>query len=405
MSADPGAGGITVQGGSGGFAVSLDDLLAAIVSLRECSDLMYAVSNRAQHLDVLTGAVTRTAPVEVLARVDWDQSGVSLDLGRLALALERHAWDTRAVVNAYALAEHEAAMAIVVARFGVPALLRERWRLQGLGLFAERAAAPVEALPVDPETRVELWDVASLVTSQSLLSGSSTVRVIEQPRPEGGSAWVVQIPGTLGWSPLPGEAPNDVTADLQLMALERAALTEAVLGALAAAQGAAGRLGRRDPVMLTGHSLGGIAAASLAADAAARTDFHITHVVTVGSPVGYLPVPEEVEVLSFEHAGDMVPRLDLVSNPDRESWTTVHREVPDARMLPRGSGPGEHDSITYRETARLAAVAIELRADPSLVRWAATAAPFLRAPTSAGASRSTQVVRDYRVSRVTESRS
>lgn len=395
-----GAGSITVLGGRGGFAASVDDLLAAIPSLRECSDLIFQISHRTRCLDVLTGPITRAAPVDALARLDWHQSEAVNDLWRLAYGLDRHTWQTRQAVTSYQLADWEAAAQLAVARAGVPLLLRERQRIQPLGLLRDGRVGPVEPVPVDPESVVQLWDLASIVTSQSLVSGESTVRVIEQMRPDGGSAWVVQIPGTASWSPRAGEVPNDLTADLQLMARDQAALTDGVVAALAAAQRAAGRSDLGDPVMLTGHSLGGLAAASIASDPAARAQFRITHVVTLGAPVGYLPVPDDVEMLSLEHTGDIVPGLDLATNPDRETWTTVHRHT----------SLGEHGAITYRETARLAAAAIEEGSEPSLTRWAATAAPFLRAPPGRvddsmrepSRSKQEQRVRDYRVRRERE---
>lgn len=217
------------------------------------------------------------------------------------------------------------------------------------------------------------------------------MRVVQLPRPDGTSAWIVQIPGTVTWNPSAGEQPNDLTADLELMARRSATLSVGVLDALDQAQRAAGRVGLRDPVMLTGHSLGGIAAASIAATPGARERHNITHVVTVGSPVAHIAVPEEVEVLSLVHTRDVVTRLGLAPNPDRLTWTTVERDVSD------------HGAVGYRETSRLAAEAIRTGSDPSLVRWAATAAPFLGAGT---VSRGTadQRVNDYRVRRVTESR-
>lgn len=404
---DVDSSGIAVHGGAGGFSAALDDLLAAIASLRGCSDLLHEISRAARRLELLSGAITRSAPVDDLARMDWQQSEVVLDVGQLAIRLERHAWQTRQVVGAYQLADVEAAVSIAAARVAVPVLLQERWRLKALGLVQDGTAGPVEPLPLDPESVVELSDLASLVASQAMLSGGSTVRVIEQPQADGSSAWIVQVPGTIRWSPVADEVPNDLTADLQLLSMQQAALAQGVVDALAAAQQAAGRLGQRDPVMLTGHSLGGLAVAAIASDEAVRERFAITHVVTIGSPVGYVPVPEEVEVLSFEHTGDIVPGLDLAPNPDRETWTTVRREVPEIRMAFNGGGPSEHSAITYRETARLAAVAIEERSEPSLVRWAATALPFLRgapAPASDRAGevaprRTAQRVRDYRVRR------
>src|SRR5436190_30255 len=73
---------------------------------------------------------------------------------------------------------------------------------------------------------------------------------------------------------------------------------EGVRSALAAAGAGAG-----EPVLLVGHSLGGMVAAELARD----PQLTVAGVVTAGSPVG--ATPEGIPVLSLENRGDVVPLL------------------------------------------------------------------------------------------------
>lgn len=382
---------ITVRGGAGSMAVSFDELSASLGRLADCVEVIRLVGHRIHLLDWLTPAVARSVPADAVAVVDRTRTGLVVALGRLAEHVQGHTWRTRKALTAYWLAQRDAELGVLHARIAYPALILATTQLRILGLLRDGTAARAEPVLVGVDTRVEIRDLASIVTSQSLLSGGSTVRVVQLPRPDGTSAWIVQIPGTVTWNPSAGEQPNDLTADLELMARRSATLSVGVLDALDQAQRAAGRVGLRDPVMLTGHSLGGIAAASIAATPGARERHNITHVVTVGSPVAHIAVPEEVEVLSLVHTRDVVTRLGLAPNPDRLTWTTVERDVSD------------HGAVGYRETSRLAAEAIRTGSDPSLVRWAATAAPFLGAGT---VSRGTadQRVNDYRVRRVTESR-
>src|SRR5439155_1315285 len=76
-----------------------------------------------------------------------------------------------------------------------------------------------------------------------------------------------------------------------------------------------------DPVLLVGHSLGGMEAAALATR---HTGFAITDVVTAGSPTAQVGgFPDGVRVLSLEHRGDVVPLLDGADNPDTVEQTTV----------------------------------------------------------------------------------
>jgi hypothetical protein len=182
----------------------------------------------------------------------------------------------------------------------------------------------------------------------------------------GRRAWVVQIPGTQDWSPRAGTDPFDLTGDVHALAGEPTAAGEAVVEALA---GSGARPG--EPVLLVGHSEGGLVAAQLAAEPAFRRRFSVTHVVTVGSPVACAAVPEPVAVLSLEHEHDLVPRLAGASNPDRPDWVTVT-----ARAEPAGAPPDaalSHDLGSYLRTA----AAVDASDDPGLRRWRAGLAPFL----------------------------
>ena len=97
--------------------------------------------------------------------------------------------------------------------------------------------------------------------------------------------------------------------------------------------------------MLVGHSLGGIAAAGLASSPRFTQAHQVTHVVTMGSPVGRMPVPAGIEVLSLEHTQDAVPRLDGQPNPDRATWVTVSRDL-DGAGVDRASQA--HDTALLR---------------------------------------------------------
>lgn len=398
-----------MTGGRGGLSVAVDDLSGAVLALRAGAETVGAVAGAVDRLDLwsLGMLLSDADTVSDLARVEWRRRALARVLRGVSQELDDLSRRTRFVVADYRLAEAEAAVAVGLARAAVVSAARS---LQGLGepmgLLVDGRAAPALAVPVEVESRVDLWDLASVVTSQSLLAGRPLVRVVEIPRPDGSSAWVLQIPGTQVWHPRAGPVAHDLTSDVRLMGGEEGVLAVAAVDALARAQAASGRVGRGDPVMVTGHSLGGIAAMSIGADGGVRERFSVTHVVTVGAPVGHVDVPDDVVVLSLEHAGDPVPFADLVANPDRGNWTTVRRDVPGGRVLPFGEGPSEHAALTYRETARLATVAAREGAESSLAAWTASAAPFfLPAPERSSGPGPLQRVRDYRVGRVTESRS
>jgi hypothetical protein len=214
------------------------------------------------------------------------------------------------------------------------------------------------------------------------------VRVVEVPG-ERGSAWLVEISGTQVWDPHAGSNPFDVTSDVRLMAQESTVLADGVQQALAQAQAATGRDTSGEPVMLTGHSLGGIVAAGLASSPRFREAHSVTHVVTLGSPVAGMPVPGSIRVLSLEHTQDAVPRLDGRANPDRRSWVTVTRDLrgdPDHVRTASAS----HATGEYARTG----AAVDASRDVSLEDWRASSRQFFEP-----AGGHTAVVRDYRIAR------
>lgn len=80
------------------------------------------------------------------------------------------------------------------------------------------------------------------------------------------------------------------------------------------------------PVALIGHSQGGLVAARVA-EAIAGTEggrpYQVTDVVTAGSPVDGIDLPEDIRVLSLVNEYDLVPRLDGERYADRPHHTTI----------------------------------------------------------------------------------
>ena len=254
--------------------------------------------------------------------------------------------------------------------------------------------------------------LADLARDQATLPGDGRVRVVEVDG-EQGPAWIVEIGGTQVWDPHAGDNPFDLTTDVRSMAAESTLLAAGVQQALAAAQSGAasssrgGRDVATEPVLLSGHSLGGIVAAGLASSAQFRSAHRVTHVVTLGSPVGRVPVPPEVRVLSIEHRQDPVPRLEGRPNPDRAGWVTVSRDLEAGSTVDSKASPGTgaeatseiprrasaaHRSERYVETA----AALDASDDRSVAAWRAGADAFFAGPERP----SGVVVRDYRIARV-----
>jgi hypothetical protein len=130
---------------------------------------------------------------------------------------------------------------------------------------------------------------------------------------------VVYLPGTDDLTTRPWTQDGDIRdlgSDLRSAAGEPTAYQRGILDALRQAG-----IGPHEPVLLVGHSLGGMEAVALASR---DTGFAITDVVTAGSPTAQVDgFPEGVHVLSLEHRGDVVPLLDGADNPDTREQTTV----------------------------------------------------------------------------------
>jgi hypothetical protein len=236
-----------------------------------------------------------------------------------ALALDALAIHLRAASRVYVEVEAAVAGLLAGVRSGADLAGRGGWLTDG-------ASVPV-VTPVPATLTIDgsrgFGSAADLVAAGEGLGGGR-VRVVELGRGDGGSAWVVVVPGTQEWAPGAGANPFDLTTDVRLLTGDATVAAAGVAMVLAAARSRAGpRSTGDDPVLLVGHSQGGILAAALACDPGFRQGNAVTHLVTTGAPVGLLPVPPATRVLSVERGDDPVPRLDLSPNPESSSWVTV----------------------------------------------------------------------------------
>ncbi|WP_239341506.1 GPI inositol-deacylase [Frankia sp. CiP3] len=196
------------------------------------------------------------------------------------------------------------------------------------------------------------------------------IRILKIHGKDGIDRYIVEIPGTQEWSPEAGKNPMDLTNNLRLMGGTDSAQNHAIIDAMRKAG-----IPSDAPVLLAGHSQGGITAASLASDPTFRREFNVTNIVTAGSPIGRFDIPDDVHVLSLEHTRDTVPRLDGTPNPDRPGWVTVQRDadgVQDGSKTVHDIG-ASHMNGAYQDTARL----VDGSSDPSITGARNDLAPFL----------------------------
>ncbi|HEY3736605.1 MAG TPA: hypothetical protein VGL26_04110 [Jatrophihabitans sp.] len=177
----------------------------------------------------------------------------------------------------------------------------------------ERATAP-------PRTITDVLDELALRNEGS--GGSIDVRIIRGE--DGRRAAIVDITGTKSWNLAP-HSGNVAGVASNLRSID-GARTSYELGVLDALE----RAGVRpdEPVMLVGHSLGGMIAVNAARTAVSSGRFNVTHVLTAGAPIGRTvgTLPRSVQVLALENTHDLVPRLDDKGNTARRNVTTLRED-------------------------------------------------------------------------------
>ncbi|MFC4783155.1 PGAP1-like alpha/beta domain-containing protein [Nocardioides sp. MAHUQ-72] len=195
--------------------------------------------------------------------------------------------------------------------------------------------------------------------------------------PDGSVRYIVQLPGTDEF--LDEHAIRNMGSNLDLIAGDSTAYADAIRQAMEAAH-----VPHDAPVMLVGHSQGGMQAAALAGDP--DFEYHVTHVVTAGSPVATSGIPDHVQVLSLENTGDVVPLLDGEANPATAHHTTVQADLHSGSF---GAGPGQNHSLsTYSQIAG----AVDASDDPSVQHFVESLQQqgFLDGTTSSSTSFQTQ---------------
>lgn len=215
-----------------------------------------------------------------------------------------------------------------------------------------------------------------IATDAEVTDSDGGVRVTEVVRADGTSAWIVAISGTQEWSPLPGDNPFDLTTDVQSVANRATLAAVGVHLALLQAQRSTGRDTSAEPVLVTGHSLGGILAATVAADPSFRHGRNIVGVVAAASPIAKVSVPKSVSVVAIEHRGDVVPLLDGQPNPTRPGWHTTITDPGPERT--EGLASKAHAGDLYRESAAAMDSAAAAASQPP--EWKEVIAPFVTGP-------------------------
>jgi pimeloyl-ACP methyl ester carboxylesterase len=168
------------------------------------------------------------------------------------------------------------------------------------------------------------------------------IRIDRYSTPGQPDRFEVYIAGTVDLGIVSGTEPWDMTSNINAIAGMSAASVAAVQEAMAQAG-----ITASSPVVITGHSQGGLVAATIAES----SKYNVQALVTFGAPIGAIEIPSNVPALSVRHTDDVVHALnghDVSIGPvvvEREVYANV--PVPTDQIFPA------HRLSHYQETARL----------------------------------------------------
>jgi hypothetical protein len=214
-------------------------------------------------------------------------------------------------------------------------------------------AVPLGATPpADLEDLLRHLEQTNDLSPADRPGDQGTLEVQTLHDPDGRVRHIVYLPGTddLRTTPWHGDGDaRDLPADLRVISGADTTYADGIRRAMTEAG-----IGPHDPVLLVGHSLGGMEAASMLAHG---SGFDVTHVVTAGSPIaGIHGYPPGSHVLSLENRGDLVPLLDGHDNADSVPQVTVRFDDHEVSIA------GNHDLGHYVRGA----AAVDASPDPSV---------------------------------------
>lgn len=194
-------------------------------------------------------------------------------------------------------------------------------------------------------------DLAARIPDAS--ADAAQIRVERYGGP-GDARWIVYVSGTVDFALAAGEQAFDLTSNVHGIADDAALDAMRPAGAESGAGERAVRaamrelgVGTGDPLILVGHSGGGVIAASIAAD----PELNAVAALSLGGPVASAEVREGVTVLSVEHAEDLVPATGGPGHPSPDR-ISVSRSVLEPGRAYDAAFPA-HELTRYRETAAL----------------------------------------------------
>lgn len=171
---------------------------------------------------------------------------------------------------------------------------------------------------------------------------------------DGDRRWLVSLPGTdhmMGPStPNPADTETNIREVLNVPSAMRIGTLQALHAAMRA-DGVPRDRWSSEPVLICGHSQGGMVATALAAADPEAVGANVTAVLALGTPSRRLRIRPDVTMLAVAHDQDVVPSIDGTPQRVPDQRVTIGRRLVRPR---RGPLYYAHSSATYTETVRQA---------------------------------------------------
>ena len=231
-----------------------------------------------------------------------------------------------------------------------------------VNLLRDSEADPAfqEPLPGHPEAQIRRVDPPLILSDMCAdideLYWSRTIGpAVKITRVGGDEArrWLLSLVGTESMTFRSTNNPADIETNIRLMLGLESAMSVGVVSALHAAMerdGVPRERWSREPVLICGHSQGGIVAAALASIPPDEAGVNVGGILSTGGPNRRIRVRPDVVIIAVNHDQDVMPSFDGLPDRAPDRRVTVGRSLVRPRTRPLYYA---HSSSTYTETVRL----------------------------------------------------
>lgn len=211
-------------------------------------------------------------------------------------------------------------------------------------------AATRQALPRRRQAPRSLTDMAADIDDMYWAGGRGQSMKVTAVGEAPQRRWLVSLPGTAHTGPESSTNPADTEANIREVLNLPSSMRVGVVYAL---QDAMRRVGVTDftaePVLVCGHSQGGMVATALASQTVKEAQVRVNAVMTLGTPSRRMTIRPEVVMIAVAHDQDIVPSIDGTADRAADHRVTVRRRLNRPRRSPLYYA---HASMTYTETVR-----------------------------------------------------